>query len=270
MARPSPLIRPLRLLPEYLATSQAGPSRVPSIRRPPQSPLNTTPHLLAINTNLPPRDDQIPYQVVQLVSPTDNSLAPPQPLRHLLTSYDPRTHSLILVSIDPPVVKLIDKSLEAQRSREAHARESIRQRTVAEEKEVQVSWGSASGDLGHKIALARSLLEKGDRVRLVFAPRQGGKRDKTGEDVKERILRDFEEALMEVGKKWKEDTEKGKMVSCFWEAEGAVKEVVKAKVMKGEVEKRMEKEERREARRKKDEQRRLKGEERKKQGESLE
>jgi len=56
------------------------------------------------------------------------------------------------------------------------------------------------------------------------------------------------------------------MVICFWEAEGSVKEVVKAKVLEGEVEKRKEKEERKEARRKKDKERRQLAEERRRLG----
>lgn len=266
MSRHTGLLRPLLSLAEHASTPRAGPSRHPIIRTPASRALSTTSRLLAVNTNVLPRDSNIPFNAVQLVSQTDNSLSEPQPLRRLLTTYDPSTHALILVSSDPPVVKLVDKAIEAARTREAEARESIRRRTAAEEKEVQVSWGSASGDIGHKIALAKSLLERGDRVKLLFAPRQGERKDKTTPEAKKGIVQDFEEALEEVGRRWKEDTVKGKMVTCFWEAEGSVKEVVKAKVIEGEVEKRREREEKKEARRKKDEERRLRGEERKKQG----
>jgi len=124
---------------------------------------------------------------------------------------------------------------------------------------VQITWGAAAADLTHKMTQAKSLLEKGDRVRIVFAPRQGERKDRTTGEVKAGIVRSFEEGLGEVGKKWKEDSIKGKMVMCFWEAEGAVKEVVKAKVMEVEVEMR-------EKRRMKDEKRRRVGEERKKMG----
>ena len=170
------------------------------------------------------------------------------------------------MSSEPPVVKLLDRTAEAQRARESDARDSLRRRTAADEKEVQLHWGSASGDLAHKVAQARSLLERGDRVRLILAPKQGERQDKTTTARKQEIVRDVEGQLGEVGKKWKEDTVKGKMVVLFWEAEGSVKEVVKAKVLEGEVEKRREKEEKKEARRRKDEERRMAAEEKKRQG----
>jgi len=267
MSRPIRIVQSLRsstLRPHHPV---AGPSRPHSIqRRPTSRPFTSTALTLA---NLPsplPRDADIPFNLVQLVRPDDNTLSDPQPLRHLLTTYDRSTHCLILVSSDPPVVKLLDQSVEAARAREADARESIRRRTAAEEKEVQITWGAAAADLTHKMTQAKSLLEKGDRVKIVFAPRQGEGKDRTTGEVKAGIVRSFEEGLGEVGKKWKEDSIKGKMVMCFWEAEGAVKEVVKAKVMEVEVEMRREKADKREKRRMKDEKRRRVGEERKKMG----
>ena len=274
MSRCNLLNRPSYPLPQICSyftfgpqASLAGPSipihmkRIPTVRR------TVGRRRLGTTSNNLPRDTEIPFRLVQLVSPTDNTLSDPQPLSRLLRSYDTTTHTLILVSSEPPIVKLLDKQVEAARSREAEARESIRKRTAAEEKEVQISWGTASGDVQHKVALAKSLLERGDRVKLVFAPRQGGeRRDKTTVSDKQGMLNEFEGVLGEVGKKWKEDTIKGKMVACFWEAEGSVKEVVKAKVIEGEVEKRKDKEERRESRRKKDEERRRAAEERKRMG----
>ena len=162
-------------------------------------------------------------------------------------------------------MKLVDKTAEAHRAREAGVRDSLRRRTASEDKEVQVHWGSASGDLAHKLALARSMLERGDRVRLVFAPKQGEKKDKTNAEMKQGIMQSFERPLEEVGKRSREDAVKGKMVICYWDPEGKVKEEVKAKIIEGEVEKRKEKEEKREARRRKDEERRQAAEERKRQ-----
>ena len=160
-------------------------------------------------------------------------------------------------------MKLVDKTAEAHRVREAEVRDSLRRRTASEEKEVQVNWGSASGDLGHKLALARSMLGKGDRVRVVFAPKQGEKKDKTTAEMKQDIIQSYEGPLGEVGKRWREDAVKGKMVTCYWNPEGKVKEEVKAKVIEGEVEKKKEKEEKKEARRRKDDERRKAAEERK-------
>src|SRR5690349_7759191 len=55
------------------------------------------------------RDSMIPYDTVQLVSPEDNSLGPPRSLSSILSTYSPQTHSLVLVSQDPPIVRLVEK-----------------------------------------------------------------------------------------------------------------------------------------------------------------
>ncbi len=44
--------------------------------------------------------------------------------------------------------------------------------------EIQISWESAEGDVKHKIARAKSVLEDGDRVKLVFAHKQGSEMSK--------------------------------------------------------------------------------------------
>ena len=38
---------------------------------------------------------------------------------------------------------------------------------------MQVSWESAAGDLEHKVAVAKAILERGDRLELVFAHKKG-------------------------------------------------------------------------------------------------
>ena len=267
MSRGPSLIRSLLKTTRRPLPCQAGPSRRPSPGTSSCREFTTSSTLSEARSNTPLRDADIPFPLVQLVSPVDNSISAPQPLRNLLRTYDHTTHFLQLVSSDPPVVKLLDKVEEYRKTRESEAKATLRKRTAAEEKEVQISWASASGDVAHKIDQARTIIERGDRVRLVFAPRASGpNRDKISEAKKTEMVKEFEGALGEVGKKWKENEAKGKVMACFWEPEGTVREEVKAKVIEDEAGKKKERDERKESRRRKDEERRRQAEEKRVQG----
>lgn len=164
----------------------------------------------------------------------------------------------MLVSSSPPIVKLLNKEDERAKLREAETKDRVRRKFAIEEKEVQVSWNSAVGDLRHKLDIARGILEKGDRVQLVFAPRSGGGGgggNEVGQGRKDEIIRMFEEGLSGVGGKWREDERTRLTVVCYWQAKDAVRNERRKQVLEAEEEKRKEKEERREARRRKQEER---------------
>jgi len=117
--------------------------------------------------------------------------------------------------------------------------------------------------LSHKLSSARHILEKGDRVQLVFASRKGGggkssEGSKITEGKKKEIVAMFEEGLAELGSKWREDNhEKGLWIS-HWQPRNEIRQAVKGKVLDKEVIKRQERDEKREARRRKQEERLLK------------
>ncbi|WWC67759.1 uncharacterized protein I206_101671 [Kwoniella pini CBS 10737] len=206
------------------------------------------------------RDGAIPYRTVQLVDPETNHLLEPQTLRSILSTYDQNTHTLVLVNIEKeiPIVKLINKVEERQKERESEEKARLKKRMSIEEKEVQISWQSAQGDLLHKLNLAKSLLEKGDRVQVVFANRKRG--ENIGENKKQEIISTFHEELEQIGKKWKDDEIKGSIHVLFYNPLETTRNQVQNKVKDQENAKRKEKEEKKEARRRKEEERRAKAE----------
>lgn len=179
---------------------------------------------------------------------------------------------MICVSVDPPVVRILDNAAEREKARHAEARLKLTRKAAAEDKEVQVSWGSAVGDLKHKAALARGILERGDRATIIFAAKSGGagiSYTGTGEEgaapakreQKERVIAVFEEALEDIGMKWTDDeVRKGALVQR-WQPEKKVRAEIRQKVQNEEVEKKRDKEEKKEARRKKEVERKRRAEE---------
>ncbi|WWC59268.1 uncharacterized protein I303_101818 [Kwoniella dejecticola CBS 10117] len=206
------------------------------------------------------KDAAIPYRTVQLVDPESNHLLDPQSLRSVLNTYDQSTHTLVLVNIEKevPIVKLINKLEERKKERESEEKARLKKRMSIEEKEVQISWQSAQGDLLHKLNLAKTLLEKGDRVQVVFANRKRG--ENVGESKKNEIIGTFHEELEQVGKKWKDDETKGNIHVLYYNPLETTRNQVQNKVKDQENAKRKEKEEKKEARRRKEEERRAKAE----------
>ncbi|RSH95109.1 hypothetical protein EHS25_000195 [Saitozyma podzolica] len=211
------------------------------------------------------RDAAIPFRTVRLVSSEDNSLGPPTPLRSILRSYDPSTHTLAIVSIPNdsgsdlpiPIVKLLNREEERLKARASEAKARLRRKINAENKEVQVSWSSAEGDLRHKAILAKGILEKGDQVELVFAPRS---KEKIDDRRKDEIVASFKDVLDDVGSQWKEDlVNKGTRV-CYWAPKASVRSEIRQKVTDAEIEKRSERDKKKEGRRRKEEERRAKAE----------
>lgn len=121
------------------------------------------------------RDRNIPYRMVHLVDES-GSLGPSTPLAHIIASIDSKTHFVELVAdnTECPIVKIKGKQEVFQKQKEWNKK----QRVVASsnvQKEIQMTWGVESGDLGHKLKKARKELEKGNKVELVFAPKQNQK-----------------------------------------------------------------------------------------------
>lgn len=239
----------------HITSAIAGPSRQvprPRLALPPRLQHRSLASSSPRQSDTPlPRDRQIPYRQVQLVQ-ADSSLSAPTPLNALLRSYDPATHFLQLVSHSPPIVKVLDREEERLRQLKAEQRARARRKLAPEEKEVQVSWTAAEGDLRHKAELARQMLERGDRVQLAFAPRQGDTR-RIGDEAKEAVVGVFEEVLQGVGARWRDDMKTKTAWVCYYGPDEKIRKAVRTEVEEREVKRKMDKDERKEARRKREE-----------------
>jgi translation initiation factor IF-3 len=199
---------------------------------------------------------RIPHRTVQLVDPKSNQLLEPAPLQSI--KYDKTTHELRLVSDSPPVVKLIDRAEEAEKAKLLEIKLKMNRKTAFEEKEVQISWASADGDLQHKLDVAKGFLERGDRVNLVFAPKASGTPTEISQSRKEDMIAFFESGMQEYGTTWR-DRETTKTTDViYWQAKSDIMKEKKVKVSEAELEKKRLKDEKKEARRRKEEERKLK------------
>jgi translation initiation factor IF-3 len=209
------------------------------------------------------RNNRIPFHTVQLVGAT--GLGEPEPLARILRGIDTSTHAVVLMSIEPAVVKIVDLEEERAQNREREARAKLNRRMAVEDKEVQVGWTAAEGDMAHKIAIARGALEKGDRVHVIFAMRAnsaGGARTFLADERKAQIVGMFDEQLKEVGKRWKEDEIAKGLWICYWAPLETITSEVRRKIVTGEADKKKARDEKKEARRLKEEERLRKAAER--------
>lgn len=125
----------------------------------------------------------------------------------------------------------MSKAEERDREKEKEEKSKVKRKISMEEKEVQVSWQSAKGDLGHKLEMAKGILEKGDRVQVVFANRR--RAEAVNERQKEEIVAMFEGTLEEVGKKWKEDDKNRGLWVLYYNPLDSVRQEVEKKSFGG-------------------------------------
>jgi translation initiation factor IF-3 len=119
------------------------------------------------------RNEKIPFPIVRLVDPVTKSLCPPAPLLSVLAQIkDPKTHHVELVTDTPqPIVRIVDTKEEHRKYKEQKQR--VRASAKAQErKEIQLTWGVASGDFLHKLDKVRQELQRGAKVDLIFAPKR--------------------------------------------------------------------------------------------------
>ncbi|KAI6046512.1 hypothetical protein EDC04DRAFT_1478676 [Pisolithus marmoratus] len=153
--------------------------------------------------NRKPTNDKIPYAFVRVVDPETNKLSPTkQSLQTLISSLDLKKWIVELVAEKPePIVRIVDRKEAFQKYKEQ--RKAMKKGTKSGEaaKEIQLTWATASGDISHKLAKARSYLEKGCKVEIVFA-RKKGQPLPTPKEMQGR-LQDVASELMDVSKDWK-------------------------------------------------------------------
>lgn len=135
-----------------------------------------------------------------------------------------------------------------------------RRARAMETSEVQVSWESAKADLEHKLAISKAVIERGDRLELVFAHKKASAQHLhlTGaklEEAKKTATELFTRELKDISTKWKDDIVSSKMVAMFFEPNAHVRKEALKKVDEAEAEKAIQKERKKEERRKKEEER---------------
>ncbi|KAH7888154.1 hypothetical protein F5I97DRAFT_959471 [Phlebopus sp. FC_14] len=157
---------------------------------------------------------KIPYKRVRIVD-SNNKLSPTtQSLSDLLASLDLKKSLVELVSETPePIVRVSDRREAVARYKEqkkAH-KEGLKKGHAA--KEIQLSWTVAPGDLQHKLAKARTLLDKGHRVDIVFASK--GDRG-PGMRAMQMRAHQVTQGLGDIAKEWKpKETTRTMMIMSF-------------------------------------------------------
>jgi translation initiation factor IF-3 len=164
-------------------------------------------------------NEDIPFTTVTPVDPETGRLKEPCRLKDLLASIDRKTHFVELVYDSKtaatnvlqqvPIVKIIAR---ADRFQSRKAGKLSRPRQI-QQKEVQLTWGVADGDLSHKLNKVRQELEKGNKVDLVFAPKAGTKAPSPV--ARQGRMESAMRMLGDVAKEWKERETKGLVVVIF-------------------------------------------------------
>jgi translation initiation factor IF-3 len=152
----------------------------------------------------PLRDEEIQHRMVQLVDGETGKLLPLTSLQELLRGINRTTHFVELVSETPsPIVKIISKKELFDRARQAKLAAKAKGK-APEHKELQMTWGVASADLGHKLKKARQEIEKGNRVDIIYAPKKG--QPVPAPAAREARVEETVELLKDVGFEWKPRT----------------------------------------------------------------
>lgn len=144
----------------------------------------------------PPRNEEIRASMVMLIG-KDNQRTGPLKLSELLSTIDRNRHDLLLVnsSHHPPLVKLLDKSVEFQK-RQALEVAATFQRHRTRLKEIRFTTTMASHDLETRWKSLRAKLQDAYRVRLVVM--EGGmlEREALGKQLLQRLKEEMGKDLM--------------------------------------------------------------------------
>ncbi|PIL36636.1 hypothetical protein GSI_00325 [Ganoderma sinense ZZ0214-1] len=159
-----------------------------------------------------PRNEAINFAYVRLVNPETGTLDPPAPLSSILLRVQRKTQYLELVTEKPePIVKIIDTKLRYTRSKAKREQQQLNR--APEEKELQLTWGVAVGDLQFKLKKAREDLLDGNRVTLIFAPKKG--QQVPAPPDQQTMIEEAVRLLEDVGRERKERAAQKHMIALF-------------------------------------------------------
>lgn len=132
-----------------------------------------------------PRNKDIPYDVVRIVDPETKKPSDPIPLSRVLDMLKERVDGkevevryaeVVRPPSDElggyPLVRLFDRAAmyELSKQRKVKALESRRRN---DQKEIQLTWTAALGDVQHKLRKVRQEIERGRRVSFVVTEKDG-------------------------------------------------------------------------------------------------
>ncbi|KIJ26029.1 hypothetical protein M422DRAFT_103135, partial [Sphaerobolus stellatus SS14] len=120
-----------------------------------------------------PRNENIKYRCSTVRVSIDGKLGPIETIKDVLARTNFKEHDVQLVSLNPAIVKIVEKRPKYHVRKEQAAKLSAQKR-LNKTKEHQMTWNISDGDLVHKMKKAREDLAKGHQVRLVLAAKQGG------------------------------------------------------------------------------------------------
>jgi len=172
----------------------AGPLRSPQC--------TVNPALLSKFAHRRPMNEEIKHSYVQVVN-EEGKLDPLVSLDSVLASIDRRKFYVELATDDQPIVKILNKKVEFDKAKTRAKAKKAADRPP-EQKEIQMTWGVAAGDLAHKLNKVRKELEKRNRVDLVFAPKK--KQPLPSPDERAAKADEVLEELKDVGKEYKSRT----------------------------------------------------------------
>ena len=164
-----------------------------------------------------PINEKIPYRLVRVVDPDTEKLSPNKELLHnLLASLDLKKWIVELVSERPePIVRISDRKELFQKQKEQRKAAKKGLKSGEAPKEIQLTWGTASGDITHKLAKARAHLEKGYKVDVVFAHKKG--QELPGRKEMQTRAQEIVSALEDIAKEWKSREVTPTMTAMFFQ-----------------------------------------------------
>ncbi|KZV61793.1 hypothetical protein PENSPDRAFT_274223 [Peniophora sp. CONT] len=172
-----------------------------------------------------PRNKDIPFKVVRIVDPETKKPSDPMPLSRVLDmlkeTVDGREVEVRYAEVVRPpsddlggyaLVRLFDRAAmyELGKQRKVKALESRRKN---DQKEIQLTWTAASGDVQHKLRKVRQEIERGRRVSFVVTEKDG---HTPVQPAKRRAIMDeWLASLEDVAREWAPRSEAKHMIIVF-------------------------------------------------------
>ena len=178
-----------------------------------------------------------PDVVGQVVNEGDNTLSEAKPITQILKEINPKVQWPVIVSKSPLVIIRIKNikeviNAEIEKSKKGGPSGSGGgggSRKNLGEKEIQVPWTTADGDLKRKLDQCVEVLKNGARLTAVFAPKAGAKNRDLSTERMGKMVHTFDEELNKFGNKWREDDMRAKTWILYFDALPSLRQQAQAK-----------------------------------------
>jgi len=136
-----------------------------------------------------PRNGDIQAPIIRIVNRETGELGPDEPLQAALERLKPNKEFLQLMSLDPPIAKVL--AFEDEKKKERLRKEQLKTARKGDkgEKEMQLSWLAQPADMQHKLDKIKEALHEGRRVSVVISckPKTLPPSDERRAEVEKRI-----------------------------------------------------------------------------------